>query len=63
MRSHPVKARYELRPVEGGPQVELAEAAGARLATFDKGLAATAKFRRVAVTLLRPTDGKAAVHT
>ena len=38
--------------------VGFAEAAGARLVTFDTGLAATAQFRQVPVTLLEPV-GKA----
>lgn len=37
--------------------VGFAEAASARLVTFDKGLAATAKLRRVGVALLAPFDG------
>jgi len=34
--------------------VGFAEAAGAHLVTFDRGLAATAQFRQVAITLLEP---------
>jgi len=36
--------------------VGFAEAAGAHLVTFDRGLAATAQFRQVPVTLLAPVD-------
>ena len=41
--------------------VGFAEAAGAHLVTFDKGLAATAQFRQVPVALLRPVDRTANV--
>jgi toxin-antitoxin system PIN domain toxin len=41
--------------------VGFAEAAGARVVTFDRGLAATAQFRRVPVALLEPADGRALV--
>jgi len=36
--------------------VGFAEAAGAHLVTFDRGLAATAQFRQVPVALLEPAD-------
>jgi predicted nucleic acid-binding protein len=38
-----------------------AEAAGARLVTFDRGLAATAQFRQVPVTLLEAVEKTAGV--
>ena len=41
--------------------VGFAEATGAHLVTFDKGLAATAQFRRVPVALLKPAARTAAV--
>ena len=40
--------------------VGFAEAAGAHLVTFDRGLAATARFRQVPVALLEPVDRTAA---
>ena len=40
--------------------VGFAEAAGAHLATFDRGLAATAQFRQVPVALLAPATVSAA---
>ena len=39
--------------------VGFAEAAGAHLVTFDRGLAATAHFRQVPVALLEPGEGAA----
>ena len=58
-----LKARVERQTgrvsfVDAAGQPILAEAAGARLVTFDTGLAATAQFRQVPVTLLEPV-GKA----
>jgi hypothetical protein len=60
--------RQALAPFSGQPAakaigdcylVAFAEGADARLVTFDRGLAATARFRRVPVTLLKPA-GEAA---
>jgi toxin-antitoxin system PIN domain toxin len=42
--------------------IGFAEAAGARVVTFDRGLAATAQFRQVPVALLEPVDGTAIVR-
>ena len=41
--------------------VGFAEAAGAHMVTFDRGLAATAQFRQVPLTLLEPFDRTAPV--
>jgi predicted nucleic acid-binding protein len=41
--------------------IGFAEAAGARVVTFDRSLAATAQFRQVPVALLEPVDGTAIV--
>lgn len=41
--------------------VGFAEAAGAHLVTFDKGMAATAQFRHVPATLLQPVKKPAAI--